>query len=455
MNLPASAFYGAPVREKELQYIVDCIKHGQCCSVVGPSNTGKSYLLRSLAKEEIRQQCTLNGNKLPVMVFVDCLEAGGSELAFYELLLRRTIEELEVVGESAALVERLQKLHNEILNSTVDVAVRSIYARSVRQLGFKDDVTIVLILDEFYDVFKHLPPWPFRQLRALYDARNTNISFVTGTSHHLEQLRPGDETYEFRELFQPHTLILQPLTTDDAHRFVEYLVEKQEVALSKENISLIVKLSGGHPGILERIYFLFSEFETDLITPLQITASDLYHKRPIQKECERLWSELQSEHEALLTLVKKGGPSLTPGQREILETKGLLLTDDASTGEPVIFSSVFQLFVEDRIIETPVRTAGLRCNFESGQIWVGDQEVTLKLSEPQRKLIGFLYQNMGTICTYDEIAEGVWGVGEGVSPGAIYELVKRVRQKIEPDWKKPRFIVTVPGKGYRIQNSEE
>lgn len=65
-----------------------------------------------------------------------------------------------------------------------------------------------------------------------------------------------------------------------------------------------------------------------------------------------------------------------------------------------------------------------------------------------------LYQKAGAVCTYDEIAEEVWGAGEGVSPGAIYELVKRLRQKVEEDWRNPRYIVTVPGEGCRLQVPE-
>lgn len=448
MNLPPTAFYGAPVRATELQYIIDAIRHNQCCSVVGPSNTGKSYLLRSLATEDIRQLCAINHQPPPVMVFVDCLEAGGSELAFYELLLRRTIEEMEIAGIA---VDNLQTLYNEVLHSTVDVAVRSIYARSVRQLSQKNQVSVVLILDEFYDVLKHLPPWPFRQLRALYDARTTNICYITGTSHHLEQLRASEEIYEFRELFHLHTIILKPLIPDDAHRFVKYLAEKHDTSLLDENIALINQLSGGHPGLLERIFIVLSESGADLKAPLNVNPAEIYRERPIQKECNRLWSELQPEHEALLSLAGKGGQPLTPGQQELLETKGLVIPQNDGTLS--IFSPVFRVYLDKEIKEPAANNKGLHCDFESGQIWVGDKEVTLHLSEPQRKLVTFLYQKSGTVCTYDEIAHEVWGVGEGVSPGAIYELVKRVRQKIEPDWKKPRFIVTVPGKGYRIQGN--
>jgi hypothetical protein len=449
LNFSRAAFSGAPVRAEALSYLVECVRHGWCCSVVGPSNTGKSFLLKSLLTEEVREYCVAGDVPLPVMIFVDCLEAGDSEHAFYELLLRRTIEELEHVPSAAASLDSLKAMYQKLLGSTTDFAFRSFYASSVRTLAKLSDLRLVLILDEFYDVLRHLPPWPFRQLRALYDSLSGKLCYITGTSHHLEQLRPGAEIYEFRELFHLHTLLLGPLSEPDARRFIDYLAGKYRKQVIEPNIEPLIHLSGGHPGLLERIYGLAG----DLTAPLQITPTELIHKRPIQKECERLWSELEAEQDALLALVEEGEQPLTPNQRQVLQLKGLI----SQQGDRVtLFSPVFSAFVQTKSArrQSQVSSKGLYCDFQTGQIWLDQQEITLKLSEPQRKLISYLYQRSGVICTYDEIAEGVWGIGEGVSPGAIYELVKRVRQKIEPDWKNPTYIITVPGKGYRLENPD-
>jgi hypothetical protein len=452
-NFSRSAFPGAPVRAEELQNIVDCVRQGHCCAIVGPSNTGKSFLLNSLPTDEVRRACTREGLQPPVMVFVDCLEAGGTEQAFYELLFRRTIEELALVGASAAIVKQLTELHREILRSEVDVAIRSLYASGLRQLGLSEDLSLVLILDEFDDLFRNLPPWPFRQLRALYDALQAKLLYITGTSYLLEELRGGTDTYEFRELFHLHTNILRPLTAEDSKRFVSYLSEKQGVAISDENSSWLIDMSGGHPGLLARVFSLQSAGKDELTGPLPVAEADLNLERPIQKECWRLWSELEYEQAGLRTLVEQGAEALSPEQRQALELKGMVAPGDGDG--VVIFSPIFGAFVEQELsAQSQAVVKGLRCDFNTGQIWVDDHEVTLQLSEPQRKLVTFLYQKAGTVCSYDDIAVGVWGIGEGVSPGAIYELVKRVRQKVEPDWKNPRYIVTVPGKGYRLETGD-
>lgn len=94
----------------------------------------------------------------------------------------------------------------------------------------------------------------------------------------------------------------------------------------------------------------------------------------------------------------------------------------------MVSSPIFEAFLRGELTRRyRAQTKGVRCDSKTGQIWSDDREVTLKLSDPQRKLVRFLHQREGAVYKYNDIAEEVWGVGEGVSPGASYELVKRVR----------------------------
>lgn len=454
LEFPPAAFPEAPVREADLRYVVGCVRQGQCCSVVGPSNTGKSILLKSLSRDGVRQACSREGSKPPVIVFVDCLEAGDSEQAFYELLLRRIVEQVEDSAVSEPSVRTLRALHHEVLRSSADVTTRSMFASGMRELDRAGDVGLVLLLDEFDDVFRTLPPWPFRQLRAHRDALGARLCYVTGTSRRLERLRPDVDTYEFRELFHLDTLLLRPLSEDDARRLVEYLSGKQGSPLRDELAELVIELSGGHPGLIQRIQALLTGSEPTVLASLQGVVAELSGKRPIRQECRRLWDELEAEEQEGLLAVAGGGESaLDADRRRALERKGLVVVGDG--GGSSIFSPIFEAFLQSQLAYGHRSgLKGVRCDFTTGQIWVDDREVTLTLSETQRRLVRSLSQRAGAVCTYDEIAEEVWGVGEGVSPGAIYELVKRVRKKVEPDWREPSYIVTVPGGGYRIEVPE-
>jgi DNA-binding winged helix-turn-helix (wHTH) protein len=454
MDLPLTVFAGAQVRADDLRFLAGCLGQGQCCSVVGPSNTGKSLLLRSLPKDVFRQLCARPDGHTPVVVFVDCLEAGDSEQALYELLLRRIVDELTDAGMDSSTIESLRALHRDLLGSATDVAIRSIFATSIRELGRVSELGLALILDEMDDAFRTLPPWPFRQLRALRDALGTRLCYVTGTSRRLERLRSDAETYEFRELFHLHTRILRPLDKEDSRRFVAYQMQEHGGALGDERINLLVQLSGGHPGILERIYRILETVEVDPTGSLEDAALRFGEKRPIRQECRRLWDELEEEEqEGLLALTGAGEPALGSVQRRALEAKGLVSLQEA--GALSIFSPIFGTFVGRELIRRRGAVAqGIHCDLGTGQVWVDGREVTLELSDLQRNLLRFLFQRAGAVCTYDEIVYEIWGVGRGVTPGAIYELVKRVRQKVEPDWRNPRYLVTVPREGYRLQAPE-
>jgi DNA-binding response OmpR family regulator len=51
--------------------------------------------------------------------------------------------------------------------------------------------------------------------------------------------------------------------------------------------------------------------------------------------------------------------------------------------------------------------------------------------------------------TRDEILDALWGVDYAAESNVIDRHIRNLRAKLQDDWRKPRFIVTVPGKGYR------
>jgi len=88
------------------------------------------------------------------------------------------------------------------------------------------------------------------------------------------------------------------------------------------------------------------------------------------------------------------------------------------------------------------------------RVLIGGQPVRKKLSPLEYELLWFLYQNAGEMKSKDDIYLTVYQTTEGVSDEAIDSLVHRLRQKIEVDPKKPAYLVTQRGRGYRLMNVE-
>ena len=86
---------------------------------------------------------------------------------------------------------------------------------------------------------------------------------------------------------------------------------------------------------------------------------------------------------------------------------------------------------------------------KSGEIWVNRKLISL--SPKEQTLFDLLYQNAGAPVSKQQIAEAVWPEYEAeVYDYQIESLIKRLREKIEPDPANPVLILTAHGRGYKL-----
>jgi two-component system response regulator VicR len=69
-------------------------------------------------------------------------------------------------------------------------------------------------------------------------------------------------------------------------------------------------------------------------------------------------------------------------------------------------------------------------------------------------LARFLCENKGRVLTRDELLMKVWEYPvAGIQTRTVDNYIMKLRQKVEPDPARPRFILTVRGKGYRLADA--
>ncbi len=97
---------------------------------------------------------------------------------------------------------------------------------------------------------------------------------------------------------------------------------------------------------------------------------------------------------------------------------------------------------------------GLQMDKETRQVWVNGQLVDPPLSLHQYRLLCVLWDAGGGVVTRDEIVQAVWpeDSGEGVTEQAIDALVRRLRERLAEYDEEFRYIVTVRGHGFRLEN---
>ena len=77
-------------------------------------------------------------------------------------------------------------------------------------------------------------------------------------------------------------------------------------------------------------------------------------------------------------------------------------------------------------------------------------ELPIELTSIEYKLMLILIENRGNVLERNKLIEKLWDIeGNFVDGNSLNVYIKRLRQKIEDDVKKPKYVETVRGIGYR------
>jgi two-component system KDP operon response regulator KdpE len=101
---------------------------------------------------------------------------------------------------------------------------------------------------------------------------------------------------------------------------------------------------------------------------------------------------------------------------------------------------------------TVLKHAGVELDSNTRMVHVPDQPPCY-LTPLEYNLLDALMRHAGQTLSADDLVTSVWGYEEGDSK-MLRKLVSRLRKKVEPDLGSPRYILTVPGVGYRFDQRE-
>ncbi|HEY98169.1 MAG TPA: response regulator transcription factor [Dehalococcoidia bacterium] len=94
---------------------------------------------------------------------------------------------------------------------------------------------------------------------------------------------------------------------------------------------------------------------------------------------------------------------------------------------------------------------GLEINFAKRRVTVKGKEITLTPTE--YALLQQLAVNSDKVLTHSMLLHSVWGNEYSSEKEYLRVFVGRLRRKLEPDPKNPRYIHTIPGVGYHLATS--
>jgi len=90
----------------------------------------------------------------------------------------------------------------------------------------------------------------------------------------------------------------------------------------------------------------------------------------------------------------------------------------------------------------------LKIDFSTYEVFVRGKPVKLTLKEFE--LLRFLVQNPNRVLNRDQLLDRVWGGETFVTPRTVDVHIRRLRKAVEKDDRKPKWILTVRGVGYKF-----
>lgn len=443
---PAKQDLPLTFQREQVQAILNCVAAGDSCAVIGIGSVGKSNLLRFLLREDVCQAYLGDEAAGYLLVYVDGNKLlkptlwGLVELALHQIGLALAQREVE-----PAVLKTIDDLHRQAARrKTRPLALRCLdRALNVvlRQLGLR----LVLLLDEFDELARTMPPRGFAALRALRDDHKYRLMYVVATRLELNRLRENVTEIEmFDELISPQTFWLGLSSDEDARLNLSRLMARHKIDLPPEVIDQLLFLTGRHPGLLREAYHAAREQPPDLG---QALAGD----PQVQTECRRIWLSLAADEQQVLVTLANGA-AFQPQQAGALaglRRKGLV--SGRSESEISLFSPLFGAYLKQ---QQPVAGARIYADLQRRTLWLDGREVK-GFTRLEYRLIAYLAQKQGQICSRDELAAHLYP-GEmaldsaGIADTRLDSIVKRVRKRIEPDLQEPRYLLTARGHGFQL-----
>jgi DNA-binding response OmpR family regulator len=101
--------------------------------------------------------------------------------------------------------------------------------------------------------------------------------------------------------------------------------------------------------------------------------------------------------------------------------------------------------------EEPVRILGFEIDPARRSVLLDHRAV--ESSDLEFRLLYFLAKHAGIVFSREVLLSEVWRDDRFVTVRSVDTLIRRLRRRIEPDPKRPRFLLTVWGVGYKFSDA--
>jgi hypothetical protein len=433
-------------RAEVIEPLAAALRGGESCSLVGVGSSGKSNILRHLARPDVREHYFGDASAQTLLIYFDChkLDAYTSQAVYATIV--EVLEKSLTASEHPELRAKLNELWQQIAateNQTVtrrsvEYALDAVFAAFARR--------VILMLDDCDALIAQAPDQLLRGLRAVRDDYKTALVFLAATRRELPYLRPPTPEFEhFYELLSAHVFFIRPHGAPDAAFIVRRLAARQESnprPLDDGEIERLLEISGNHAGLLRTIFFASRQGELAL-HPNAITL--FINQDSVWEECQKIWDSLDAEEQADLKALATSETPNGMGLRR-LKFKGVII--ERQDGTYAIFSPLFLAFVS-AFAQSGRDQIGPVVILKPDPMAVTIDGKTSDLNPLEFALFRLLYERRPQTCSRTELINVLLSAeaGEHSHPGPPERRLKKIIDQI-------RTKIEIPGRIYVISDAE-
>ncbi|MCP4360173.1 MAG: hypothetical protein GY796_19370 [Chloroflexi bacterium] len=441
-------------RQTEVDRLFTWASAGESAAVIGMSGTGKSNLFNHLQDTATQTAWGLDSHIILVRVNFHYIP-DLSDRTVYSLIL----EQLEILptdnerlGLSQEIVAEIGRYHEKLLDAKDDILKAQRYFKlAIRALLANGRYRLILLCDQFDELFQEAEPHLFANLRGLREAYKYRLSYFVFTRDLLANLAELDNAREeFVELMASNVLGLKPYRPDDALSLLKRIAQRNQRDLLPEWAQILLTATGGHAGLLRAGFLGVSRPQISLPADGKTAVETLLRFPGVEIECEKIWRSLSPQERRLLSSQSRHLPLTDDDSsvQKLLQLKGVL----TESPNPRLFSSLFARYVSQQEIfwDQPVYF-----DEAARQIWVMGQPAP-SLTKLEFRLFRLLYEYSDEVVEKERLVSAGWPNAKGgVSDEALVAAIARLRKKIEPDANTPRRLQNVHNQGYILRLDSE
>ena len=441
-------------RRQETRRLLGWVRHGESALVVGVSGVGKSNLFLHLL-DPATQAAELGEQAADTVIARVNLHFAPdfSDRTLYSLILGALEGLADEAHPALAGIDRarLAELHDRLLDAGDDtLRIQRAARQAIGLVLAGPQRRLALLFDQFDELYRDASPRLFVNLRGLREAFKYRLAFVFFTRDVLDNLAAPDAARdELQELVANQTLGLVAGDRADAEGLLARIAARRGQSPMDLVVDRLFAVTGGHAGLLRAAY-LSSEGEDGLRALVRSEAAvdelaqALLAVPAVERECRQIWRGLPLDEQSYLAALAEDGAPEPSSNAPLanLRLKGLVVEN----GPPHVLAPILAGYISrqpavwgDELIYDEARRA------------VVVKGHSIPLTALQGRLFGLLWQQRGQIVEHEALFVAGWPDDKDVyRDQSLKTEISRLRGKIEPEPKNPRYITTVLGGGYRL-----